>query len=179
MVLGSSPVAVTVYGSLWFYSKDEATKFIAAVKEDIIFMSFMYRTKLVGETEAQPTLNSNNVIFKNWTVAVPLKYLSKFWRSLEIPLINCKAELKSKWANNCVLAAAGIDNIKANDNIIFTIKDTKLYVPVVILSAKDNQKLSESFSEGSEISKYSNEWNRKVRTKIREVSTDLFSNQTS
>ena len=65
MVLGSSPVTVTVYGSLWFYSKDEATKFIAAVEEDIIFMSFMYRTKLVGETEAQPTLNSNNVISKN------------------------------------------------------------------------------------------------------------------
>ena len=53
-------------------------------------------------------------------------------------LVNCKIELKIKWTKHCVLAAAGNDN--ANDNIIITMKDTKLYVPVVILSAKDNQK---------------------------------------
>ena len=69
---------------------------------------------------------------------MPLKYLSNFWRSLEMPLVNCKIELKLKWTKHCVLAAAGNDN--ANDNIIITMKDTKLYVPVVILSAKDNQK---------------------------------------
>ena len=55
-----------------------------------------------------------------------------------MPLVNCKIELKLKWTKHCVLAAAGNDN--ANDNIIITMKDTKLYVPVVILSAKDNQK---------------------------------------
>ena len=52
-----------------------------------------------------------------------------------MPLINCKAELKLKWRKYCVLSEAGNDNnINENanaDNIIFTIKDTKLYVPVV------------------------------------------------
>ena len=54
-----------------------------------------------------------------------------------MPLINCKVELKLIWTKHCVLSAAG-----NNDNIIFTIKDKKLYVPVVTLSARDNKKLS-------------------------------------
>ena len=71
-----------------------------------------------------------------------LKYLSNLWRSLEIPLINCKVELKLKWTKYCVLFAAEVDNNDTNsNNIIFIIKDTKLYVPVVTLSARDNQKL--------------------------------------
>ena len=59
-----------------------------------------------------------------------------------MPLINCKIELKFKWTNYCVLSANGNDNANDSDNannIIFTIKDTKLYVPAVTLS--DNQKL--------------------------------------
>ena len=55
-----------------------------------------------------------------------------------MPLINCKVELKLKWTMYCVLFAAGADN-DANSNIIYTIKETKLYVRVVALSAKDNQ----------------------------------------
>ena len=56
-------------------------------------------------------------------------------------LINCKIELKLKWTNHCVLSGTGADN--ANDkscNTIFIIKDTELYVPAVIVSARDNQK---------------------------------------
>ena len=54
-------------------------------------------------------------------------------------MINCKVELKRKLKLN-VLAAVGADNAPANsNNIIFTIKDTKLYVPVVTLSVKGNQ----------------------------------------
>ena len=46
-----------------------------------------------------------------------------------MPLINCKVELKLKWTKYCVLSAAGADvNGNDNDNIIFTIKDTKLYL---------------------------------------------------
>ena len=64
-----------------------------------------------------------------------LKYLSNFCRSLEIPLINCNIEPKFKWTKHCGLAAAGDDN--TNDslrNIILTMKDKILYVPVVNLS---------------------------------------------
>ena len=50
-------------------------------------------------------------------------------------------ELKPKWTKYCVLSATGNDNDNdKDDKIIFTIKDTKLYVPVVTLSARNNQK---------------------------------------
>ena len=56
-----------------------------------------------------------------------------------MPLINCKVQLKLKWSDCCALSAAGNDNANGNDdNIIFTIKDTKLYVLVVTLSATDS-----------------------------------------
>ena len=72
-------------------------------------------------------------------------------------LINFGVELKLKWTKNCVLAAAGNDNINGGpNNFIFTIKDTKLYVSVVNLSAKDNQKLSKLLSKKFERSVY--EW---------------------
>ena len=58
-------------------------------------------------------------------------------------LINWKIELKFKWTNHCVLSVAGADSNNDNsNNIIIFIKDTKLYIPVVTLSAKNNQKLS-------------------------------------
>ena len=88
---------------------------------------------------------------ENVTIAVSLKYLRKFWRSLEMPLINFKVELKLKWTKYCVLSAAVNDNDNDRDGkIIFAIKDTKLYVPVVTLSARGNQKLSKRLSKGFE-----------------------------
>ena len=58
---------------------------------------------------------------------------------LEMPLINRKVELKLKWKDHWVLSSAAGGNVDANYDIIFTMKDTKLYVPVVILSAKDKR----------------------------------------
>ena len=76
-----------------------------------------------------------------------------------MPLINFKVELNFTWTKHCVLAVAGNDNADANlDNIIFTIKDTKLFFPVVTLSAKDNQKLSKLLSKEFERSVYWNEY---------------------
>ena len=66
---------------------------------------------------------------KKTATALPLKWLSNFWRSLEIPLINCKIELKLKWTNFCVLPAAGNGN-----------EDTKLYAPVVTFCFYQNSK---------------------------------------
>ena len=59
-------------------------------------------------------------------------------------------QLKLKWTKYCVLFAAGADNIYNinSNNIIFTIKDIKLYVLVVTLSARENQKLSKRLSKG-------------------------------
>ena len=53
----------------------------------------MYNAKLLVKTEA----DGANGILKNITISMPLKYLSNFLRSLEIPLINCKVDLKLKW----------------------------------------------------------------------------------
>ena len=66
---------------------------------------------------------------------------------------------------------AGTANVNGNydeNNIIFTIKDTILYVPAVTLSARDNQKLSKL---GMIIK-------QNVRIKIQEMDIDIFSNQT-
>ena len=66
-------------------------------------------------------------------------------------------------------SAAGTDNVNDNvndNNIIFTIKDTKLHVPVVTLSARDNQKLSKLRSKGFERSVYWNEYKTKRDHKI-------------
>ena len=88
---------------------------------------------------------------KNATIAVSLKYLSNFWRSLKMSLINCKVGLKFKLIKCDVLSAAGVDNTNPNSNdIIFTIKDTKLYVPVVFLTARANQTLSKLLRKGFE-----------------------------
>ena len=76
--------------NLWFHSKNEANNFNADIANDNNFKSFEYKSKLLGNTEADGT----NGMLKNATVAVPLKYLSHFWRSLEMPLFNCKIELK-------------------------------------------------------------------------------------
>ena len=72
-----------------------------------------------------------------------------------MPLINCEVEFKLKWAKYCALPAACADNIDTNsNNIIFTIKDTKLYVSVITLPAKDNQRLSKTLSKCFERSVY-------------------------
>ena len=83
-------------------------------------------------------------------IAVPLKYLSNFWRLLEILLINCKVELSLSWNENCILTSLV-------GNSTFTIKDAKLYVPVVTLPIEDNAKLTKLLSEGFKKSAY---WNK-------------------
>ena len=120
-------------GSLCFYSKDEATNFSADIVYNNAFKFFKYNTKLLKINEP----DRNNGILKNVAIVVPLKYLSNFWRSLEIPLINCKEELKLKWTNHSVLSANNNDNDDANSNyIIFTTKETKLVVPVLLYQQK-------------------------------------------
>ena len=80
---------------------------------------------------------------------MPLKYLNNVRESLKMPLINCRVELNFMWTRYCVLPIIGNHNNDASSSdIIFTIKDTKLHVPVVTVSAKDNRKLPKLFSKG-------------------------------
>ena len=59
--------------------------------------SFKYKSSLLGNPSATGVL-------RNAKIVVPLKYLSNFFRSLEIPLINCKIHLELSWTNNCVMS---------------------------------------------------------------------------
>ena len=72
---------------------------------------------------------------------VPLKYLGNFWRSLEIPLINCEVNLILTWLSTCAITnSIGIRRLE--------IIDTKFYVPVVTLSTQDNAKLPQQLKSG-------------------------------
>ena len=66
------------------------------------FKTFKHKAKLLENTVAQAD-NAANEILKNAALAVSLRFSSNFWRSHEIPLINCKEELKLEWWNHCVL----------------------------------------------------------------------------
>ena len=94
-------------------------------------------------------------------MAVPLKYLSNFFRSLEMPLINCKIHLELNWTKNCVMSTVGDNDNKTT----FQITSTKLYVPIVTLSTKDNVNLTKQLNEGFKRSVYWNEYKPKIETK--------------
>ena len=97
---------------------------------------------------------------------MPLIYLGNFWRTLDIPLINCKVSLTLAWSENCVktskatrdasndLFVLGINN---PTNTTFKITDCKLYVPVITLSAENGNKLLEQLKTGF---KRTNTWNK-------------------
>ena len=72
---------------------------------------------------------------KEVEIMVPLKFLSNFRRTLEIPLINCEVNLILTWSANCVI----ISTNNANQGATFEINNTKLYLPVVTLSTQDQQ----------------------------------------
>ena len=76
-------------GSLWFYSKDEATNFGADIEDKDEFKSFKYKTKLMRSTVV-------SVVLENVVISVSLKYISNFSRSPSIPLINCRVKMKLK-----------------------------------------------------------------------------------
>ena len=93
-------------------------------------------------------LNTNQEGVK---IAVPLEYLSNFWRSLEMSLINRKVELSLKWYSNCILSSEGTATS-------FAITDTKSYFPVATLKIEDNTKLSKLLSKAFKRTIYWNEY---------------------
>ena len=128
-------------GSLWQYCKD-----IPAVNNngDIVNFngdndtdSFNFKAKITGQTNDDGEINGVEIM-------VPLKYLSNFWGTLQIPLINCEVELILNWSANCVIISTNV----ANQNPTFTITETNLYVPVAILSTQDNAKVLPKLRSG-------------------------------
>ena len=118
-------------GSLWQFKRDEMKEDVDLTVDDNYIpdnsSSFKYKSSFVTD-------------IYDVKIAVPLKHLSKFWGSLEMPLINCKVELSLKWFEHCILSSAGTA-------ATFTVTDTKLYVPVVTLKTEDIVKLSKLLNE--------------------------------
>ena len=75
---------------------------------------------------------------------VPLKYLSNFRRTLEMPLINCEISLQLKSSKKCIIVAGTVNN----QNPSFQITGTKLYIPLVTLSTQENIKLLKQLESG-------------------------------
>ena len=125
--------------SLWQFKSDETEGNVDLTVGDNHIpnnsSSFKYKSSFIT--------NRNGV-----KIVLPLKYLSNFWRSLEMSLINCKFELSLTWDPNCVLS-----NLVGNST--FTITDA---IHVVTLSAEDNAKLSKLLTEGFKRPVYSNKY---------------------
>ena len=98
---------------------------------------------------------------------VPLIYLGNFWRTLEIPLINCEINLYLNWSKNCVIVATYVPDQGAR----FSTTDTKLYIPVVTLSTLDNAKLLEQLKPGF---KGTINWNKYQIKKINRKTKQIF-----
>ena len=133
--------------------------------------SFKYKSSITGKTSGpnqesgKNTEQGNTETKKNLKIAVPLKHLSNFWRTLDMLLINCEVSLTLTWSENCVLTditthAARNANPNADPpveargrinvpiNATFQITDAKLYVPVVILSTENDKTFFEQLRTG-------------------------------
>ena len=115
-------------GSLWQYFRDEPDDDIEDSE------SFKSKIKITGKTP-----NNNDI--KDVEIMVPIKYISNFCRTLEMPLINFEVNLILTWSSTCVIT----DSTGAGT---FEITDTKLYVPVVTLSTQENTKLFQQLKSG-------------------------------
>ena len=140
--------------TLYQYKRDEppendAVADLTADNSD----SLKYKIKLLGNV-TEVAGDAAGVRRLNVKVAVPLKYLSNFFRSLEMSLSNCKIKLNLTWKKECVLSTGA-------GEAVFISNDTKLYVPVVTLSKEDNKDFIEQQNKGFQRSIYWNEYKTK------------------
>ena len=147
-------------GSLFNYYRDELSELIIGDGDNAINISirnsksFDYKTNIIGN------LDIGEDEKEDVTIAIPLKHLGNFWRSLDIPLINCEITLILSWYKECVIVGRALRNapdpqpnqpiaaIESPTSAKFEIADCKLYVPVVTLSAENDYKLLEQLKSG-------------------------------
>ena len=102
--------------------------------------SFKYKSNLLGNSEPIPANINPNIaqahkLWKNAKIVIPLKYISSFFRSLEMPLFNTKLYIELDYSKNSVIS-------NNNGDSKFKITKTELYVPVVTLNTEHNNKLN-------------------------------------
>ena len=145
--------------------------------------SFSYKTRLVGNLP-----DGNNAELENIKIIVPLKNLSNFMFNLNFLLINSRIELILKWSQHCVLTEQVTREVKAEipaqggnqlvsavraisrpGSLKFNIADCKLYVPVVTLQEKFENKLHEELKTGISVD---STWGKYRSTSINERETN-------
>ena len=159
-----------------------------------------YKSSITGKTsnanqeDGENTEQENTKTKKNLEIVVPLKHLSNFWRSLNMPLTTCEVSLTLNWSENCVLTnittrtarASQGDNpataaIGALTNATFKITDPKLYVPVVTLSTEDDnnflEQLKSGFKRAIKWNKYRSEMTNQTKTNNLNYLIDLTFNK--
>ena len=140
-------------GSLFNYYRDEPKEHATGAGNNAINISirnsksFDYKTEIIG------SLNAGEDEKEDVKIVIPLKYLGNFWRRLDIPLINCEITLILSWYKKCVLVGRAFRGppaaaINSPTDAKFEITDCKLYVPVVTLSAENDNKLLEQLKSG-------------------------------
>ena len=107
--------------SLWQYYRDEPNASLTDPE------SFKFKVNITGKAPAYGNT-------KDVEIEVPLEYLSNFWITFEMPLINCEISLNLPWSSTCVTTSS-------TGKEKFAITDTKLYVLVITLSTQSNVKL--------------------------------------
>ena len=104
-----------------------------------------------------PDIANAHKLYLNTHIVVPLKYVSSFFISSEMPIINCKLHLQLNWTKNSAMSNAATATI-------FQITSTKLYAPVVSLQTKDSIKLTNQLSKGFKRSIFWNQYKSKIET---------------
>ena len=140
-------------GRVWHFKKDEQNMDNEnPANITTADSSFKYKSSFLKTLE-----DDDNRVFTNIKIAVSLKYLSNFWISLEIPLINCKIHLELNWSKDFVMSTIAATTFK--------IINTKLYVPIFTLSSKDDAKLVKLLESGFSRPVYWNEYQTKIETR--------------
>ena len=149
--------------TLYQYKRDEPPEDNAVAHlTDNNSSSFKYKFSLLGTIpQVDAAADAARVGRLNVKVVVPLKYLSNFFRSLEMHLINCKIKLNLTWKKECVLSTIDDDAGNPENNAVFIINDTKMYVPIVTLSKEDNKDFIEQHNKRFQRSIYRNEYKTK------------------
>ena len=168
--------------NLWQFKRDESPMNNARNPLNVALdnsSTFKYRASLLGKatTAAGRDRSLNDV-----KIVVPLKYLSNFFRSLEMPLINCKIHVELNWTKDCVMYGHNTYADGDNDNnrvTTFKITSTKLHVPVVTLSTKDNENLAKQLNEAFKRPVYWNEYKSEIETKEADNNLTRFSHDAS
>ena len=159
--------------SLWNYYRDEPNDFPANnynTNSITNSESFKYKSSITGKDQMQTKKTvkalskETQILKKNLKIIVPLKHLSIFRRTLDMPLINCEVSLTLVWSDNCVITTqADITALILQHKLKEQLKEItqqnqqkmlqqmqhlKLYVPVVTLSTENDKRLLEQLRTG-------------------------------